>query len=51
MIRYGLRPPVQRLVPRRRNQAATTEPATAPEPAGDHDRRSARTTPAPAGTG
>jgi hypothetical protein len=51
MIRYGLRPPVQRLVPQRRNQAPTAEPATAPEPSGEHDRRSARTTPTPAGTG
>lgn len=51
MIRYGLRPPVQRLVPRRRNQAATAEPAAAPEPSGDRDRRSARTAPTPAGTG
>jgi hypothetical protein len=51
MIRYGLRPPVQRLVPQRRNQAATAEPTTVPEPSGDPDRRSARTAPTPAQTG
>ncbi len=51
MIRYGLRPPVQRLAPQRRDQAATAEPTAPPEPSDDHDRRSARPAPAPAGTG
>ncbi|WP_336215786.1 hypothetical protein [Nonomuraea sp. LPB2021202275-12-8] len=49
MIRYGLRPPMQRLVPQRQDRAATEEPAPAPERPCAHDRRSARTVIAPAG--